>query len=429
MNITYTASMRRTEIQAVALIAALIGGGGLALGLAHLSGAVVAPASVVVENSTRKVQHMDGGIIAEIRVKNGDSVAAGDVILRLDATEAAAGLEIAQSQLDETRARKERLLCESVSCPKMPSIAGDRATDHSAIAMLGQSRLFDARRETRQSKKKQIAQRTEQLRSAHLALTAQLQSTERQSVLTEREAGLVEPLAGQGLVPLNRLINVQRERERLDGEKLRLAAEIQRAAAQITETEIQLLEIDQTNLSEVLAEIRDAETKEAELVEKVTALKSRRDRAVVVAPVGGLVHNLTATTISGVIKAGETIAEIVPQSEELILEAKVDVASIDRLAVGQTAHIRFPSLNQRATPVLDGTVIMVAADANQDQRSGQNFFSVQARLGSGELARLNGQRLRPGMPAEIQFATGDRALWSYLLKPVTDQMSRALLEP
>jgi HlyD family secretion protein len=432
MTQTYAASIQRNELSAAITICVIIIGGLGSLALAKLSGAVVTPGTVIVQNNTRKVQNVDGGTVTEIRIKNGDRVAAGDVMLRLDSTEAEASLEIAKSELEELRARKQRLMCESIECPELEDLpltslryhGGDQVSD----AWAGQAKLLEARRNVRINKKKQLIERVGQLEQAREAFLAQAQSNERQAALTVRERAAIEPLYISRNVPLSRMLSVEREEERVSGEAFRLKAELRRVAAQIAETRLQIAEVDQTTLGDVLAEVRDVSAKEAELVEKISGLKARRDRTLITAPSAGIVHNLSATTVQGVVKPGEIIAEIVPQEEALIVEARVEAGAIDRLQVDQTVYVRFISFDQRATPVLLGKVSLVAPDANQDQRTGQTYYVVQVWLNSGEMDKLAGQSLRPGMPCEVQFQTGERTILSYLMKPFEDQMSRGLRE-
>jgi HlyD family secretion protein len=295
-------------------------------------------------------------------------------------------------------------------------------------AWRGQVALLESRLNIRANKKKQLTERIEQLDQASAALLAQAQSNDRQAALTARERAAIEPLFVSRNVPLSRMLTVEREEERIKGEAFRLRAELKRVAGQITETRLQIVEVDETALGDVLKEVREVSVKEAELIEKIAALKARRDRTVVAAPTAGLVHNLAVTTIGGAIKPGETIAEIVPQDEALNVEARVEAQSIDRVQLGQTAFVRFFSFNQRTTPVLTGKVSLVAPDANQDQRTGQPYYLVQTKLEPQEIAKLGNQRLLPGMPCEVQFQTGERSILSYLVKPFTDQIARGLRE-
>jgi len=426
----YATSIRRIELFAAIGVGVLIIAVAGSVSFCRLAGAVVAPGTVIVENHTRKLQNFDGGTVAEVRVKNGDWVGAGDILLRLDPTETEASLEIAKAELAEVQAHKRRLTCESAGCTQMAPGATNASIQDYRLheAWRGQVALLESRLNIRANKKKQLTERIEQLDQASAALLAQAQSNDRQAALTARERAAVEPLYVSGNVSLSRMLAVEREEERIKGEAFRLRAELQRVAGQIAETRLQIVEVDETALGDVLKEVREVSVKEAELIEKIAALKARRDRTVVAAPTAGLVHNLGVTTIGGAIKPGETIAEIVPQDEALNVEARVEAQSIDRVRLGQPSFVRFFSFDQRTTPVLTGKVSMVAPDANQDQRTGQPYYLVQTKLEPQEIAKLGNQRLLPGMPCEVQFQTGERSILSYLVKPFTDQIARGLRE-
>ena len=425
----YASSIRRIELFAAIAVGFLIIAAAGSVTFCRLAGAVVAPGTVIVEYRTRKLQNFDGGTVAEVRVKNGDWVGAGDILLRLDPTETEASLEIAKAELVEVQAHKRRLTCESAGCTQMAGATNASIQDYRLHeAWRGQVALLESRLSIRANKKKQLTERIEQLDQASAALLAQAQSNDRQAALTARERAAIEPLYASRNVPLSRMLTVEREEERIKGEAFRLRAELQRVAGQIAETRLQIVEVDETALGDVLKEVREVSVKEAELIEKIAALKARRDRTVVAAPTAGLVHNLGVTTIGGAIKPGETIAEIVPQDEALNVEARVEAQSIDRVRLGQPSFVRFFSFDQRTTPVLTGKVSMVAPDANQDQRTGQPYYLVQTKLEPQEIAKLGNQRLLPGMPCEVQFQTGERSILSYLVKPFTDQIARGLRE-
>ena len=230
------------------------------------------------------------------------------------------------------------------------------------------------------------------------------------------------------LVALPRVLDIQRESERLAGESGRLSAEIARTKVQIGETRLQLLDVDHAVLQEVLTELREVEGKIAEGQEKANAIRVRLDRVTIIAPSEGMVHNLTATTVGGVIHAGDVIAEIVPQGEKLILEGRVEPAMIDRIQLHQDSFVRFSVFDRRTTPELKGRVTMVAPDAKQDPRGGPPYYVVQVELAASEVDKLAGQALRPGMPAELNIMTGERTALSYLIKPFADQVARAMKE-
>ena len=421
----FAKSIRRHQIIASALVTGLALGVGSWGTFASLSGAVIAPGNVVVEGNSRKLQHHEGGIVTEVKVRNGDVVPAGAVLLRLDTTDVKANLKITLSQIIEIEARRARLICERDGCERLEH---EPLAEQAERVWTSQEKLLKARRDVRSGKKQQLGERIAQLEQGIAGLSAQAVSSGRQRDLANQELAALYRLKEGNLVSLNRMLTLEREQERLNGETDRLQAEIARTRMQIGETHLQLIEIEQTTLSEVLAELREVESKHAELTEKAHALRIKLERMTVIAPERGMIHNLAMTATGGIVKAGDTIAEIVPQNEELLIEARVEAGMIDRITIGQQAHARLTSLNERTTPELIGLVSMISADANQDTRGGPSYYVVQIQLLLGQQTLLQGLVLKPGMPAELHFKTGDRAVFSYLLKPFADQIARAMTE-
>ena len=360
-------------------------------------------------------------------MKNGDRVAAGAVLLKLDPTEAKANLQIILSQLAELHALRARLLCERDGCDGL-SLPPPTTTEPERAAWTGQAKLFTARRTLREGKKQQFQERIGQLEQEICGLNAQVKSTNEQTGVVDQELEALHHLQQKALVALPRVLDMQRDRERLEGESGRLLAEIARAKVQIGETRLQLLDVDHAALQDILTELREVESKTAEAQEKANAIRVRLDRVTIVAPSEGIVHNLTATTVGGVIHAGDTIAEIVPQDGKLVLEGRVEPTMIDRIQVQQDAVVRFSSFDRRTTPELKGHVTIIAPDAKQDPRGGPPYYVMQVELAANEIAKLAGQNLRPGMPAELNIVTPERTVLSYLVKPFTDQVAHAMKE-
>lgn len=429
MNNEFTTSIRRHQHIALGLlllVVIFIGGWG---SLASLAGAVIAPAVVVVEGNSKKVQHLEGGIVSEVRVKNGDRVKAGDVVLKLDPTEANANLQIIQSQLAELHARRARLICERDDCDRLILPAGlDQLPEKERAAWIGQAKLLKARLDIRLGKKQQFQERIGQLEQEISGLSAELLSTKRQAELVNQELQSLLILKKSDLVAMPRVLDRQRENERLAGESGRLSAEIARTKVQIGETRLQVLDVDHAALQEVLTELRDVETKVAEGEERANAIRVRLQRLTIIAPSEGVVNSLIATTVGGVVHAGDVIAEIVPQGEKLILEGRVDPSMIDRIYLHQDSFVRFTAFDRRTTPELKGQVTLVAPDAKQDPRGGPPYYVVHVEIAAGEIDKLSDQALRPGMPAELNIMTGERTALSYLIKPFTDQVARAMKE-
>jgi len=420
-------SIRRHQRMGLALVLLVTLGLGGWASFASLAGAVIAPAVVIVDGNSKKVQHLEGGIVSEVLVKNGDRVTAGAVLLKLDPTEAKANLQIILSQLAELHALRARLLCERDGCDGL-SLPPPATTEQERAAWTGQAKLFTARRTLREGKKQQFQERIGQLEQEICGLNAQVKSTNEQTGVVDQELEALHHLQQKDLVALPRVLDMQRDRERLEGESGRLLAEIARAKVQIGETRLQLLDVDHAALQDILTELREVESKTAEAQEKANAIRVRLDRVTIVAPSEGIVHNLTATTVGGVIHAGDTVAEIVPQDGKLVLEGRVEPTMIDRIQLQQDAVVRFSSFDRRTTPELKGHVTMIAPDAKQDPRGGPPYYVMQVELAANEIAKLAGQNLRPGMPAELNIVTPERTVLSYLVKPFTDQVAHAMKE-
>jgi HlyD family secretion protein len=408
-----------------------LGGAGAWGALASLSGAVVAPAVVVAESYSKKVQHLEGGIVAEILVRNGERVEAGNMLIRLDATETRAGLQIAEAQLVDLEARRERLIAEREGMRElaMPAeITSGPTHDPVRKVWEGQQRLLKARLEARSAKKQQLSERIGQLKQAIQGVKAQQVSKERQLELIRKELVSLRTLEKDKLVTQNKLLALEREAVRLEGEAGQLVAEAARAEIQIGETQLQLLEIDQNTLTDVLAELREIEVRFTEVAEKAAALRARVARSQIVAPRAGIVHKLGIHTVGGVVAPGEAILEIVPEDDRLVLEARVDPSQIDQVKVGQPAVARFAAFDRRMTPELNARVTVVSPDARQDGPTLPAYYVARAELEEEEIGKLDGQKLQPGMPAELFIQTGERTALSYLVKPLGDQIARAFRE-
>ncbi|WP_020184856.1 HlyD family type I secretion periplasmic adaptor subunit [Methylopila sp. 73B] len=421
-------SIRRHVIAAAAGFALLtIGIGGLSASV-EFSGAVVAPGSVVVDRHVKKVQHPTGGVVGAINVRDGDRVKAGAVVLRLDETVARASLAIVEKGLDELAARQMRLVAERDGAAEMAvslRMAARRSMPEVEDLLGGELKLFAARREARLGQVRQLRERIDQTREQIHGLEQQAVSKADETDLIRKELVGVESLYRSQLVPLTRVTNLRREETRLRGERGQLISETAQARGRLSEIEQQIIQIDQDLRSEVSKELREIQAKQAELVERKTAADDVLARIDLLAPQDGVVHQLAVFNPGGVIGAAETVMLIVPDGEDLMVEAKIAPQDIDQVRVGQKAFIRMSGLNQRTTPELAGEVTMVAADVVVDQRSGASHFPVRIALAPGERARLGERVLVPGMPAEAFVQTDYRTMLSYFTKPLADQVAKA----
>jgi HlyD family secretion protein len=412
------------------LIAAIVLGGGWTA-LVPLAAAVVVPGSLVVQSNVKTIQHPTGGVVAQIAARNGMRVASGDLLVRLDATQAQASLQVVSKQLDEARARIARLIAERDGLPR-PEVPADMTgrLDESAIKDLlaSEEMLFKARKNARDSQKDLLQSRVSQLGEEIAGLDAQVVSKAKQVELITGELSGVQDLYDKRLVPLTRLTTLQRENARIEGERGQLISAIAETKSKIGEAQLQIVRLDQDFRTDVVKELGENQGKEAELVQRGVAARDLLDRIDIRAPTSGIIHQLSAHTIGGVIRAGDSIMEIVPDSDDLQIEARLQPNDIDQVRIGQQSFVRFSAFNQRTTPQLVGEVSYVSADITRDQQSNASYFTVRVTLPEDERRRLAGLQLVSGMPAEVFMQTGSRTMMSYLFKPITDQLRRAFVE-
>jgi HlyD family secretion protein len=413
----------------ILLLAVVLGGGWLTL--VPLAGAVVVPGNLVVQSDVKAIQHPTGGIIAEIKVDNGNHVAAGDLLVRLDATQVKAAMQTIGKQLNEQQARIARLVAErdGLEQPDYPSELTSHMDDGNVRAVIAsENSLFKARLSARQSQKDLLQGRVSQFNDEIGGMQAQSDSKSKQIDLINGELAGVQDLYDKHLVPLTRLTTLQREAARIDGERGQLVSSVAETKSKIGEAQLQIVKTDQDFRSEVVKDLGEAQAKEGELAEKFVAARDQLNRIEVRAPNSGTIHQLAVHTIGGVIKAGETIMEVVPDSDELQVEAHVQPKDIDHVHMGQAAFVRFSAFNQRTTPQLSGQVSFVSPDTTADPKSNATFYTVRIVLSEDQRHRLGSSQLMPGMQAEVFVQTGKRTMLSYLMKPLTEQLRRAFVE-
>ncbi|MBM3526825.1 MAG: HlyD family type I secretion periplasmic adaptor subunit [Alphaproteobacteria bacterium] len=409
----------------------MIGGVGGWAATSQLSGAVIAPGTIVVQSNVKKVQHPTGGIVGAIMVKEGDAVEEGQLLMRLDDTLTKATLGIVRSQLNELTAREARLLAErdgagSIAFPEnLTAQASDRSV---AAATAGEEKLFESRRNTRNGQKAQLRERIAQTNEEIRGLSAQLSGKETEIKFIGEELVGVTDLYKKNLIPIIRYMQLQRDQAKLQGDLGHLIAEVARARVKISETELQVIQIDQDFRTEVLRELRDAQGRIAELRERVTAAEDQLRRVDIIAPQSGTVHQLSVHTVGGVIANGETVMQIVPRSDDLVVEAKVAPQDIDQLAVGAKTVVRIMAGNQRTMPDIGGALTRISADLTREPQTNLAYYVVRVALDPQETGRLGDLKLVPGMPAETFIQTQQRTPLEYLLKPFQEQIARAFRE-
>jgi HlyD family secretion protein len=414
----------------VASIFLVVGLGGWAA-TTEFAGAVIAPGQLVVNSNLKKVQHPTGGVVGEVRVRDGNRVVAGEIVVRLDDTQTRANLAIVIKALDENAARQAREEAErddSDTIDFPPDLINRMDSPDVARAINGERKQFEIRRLAREGQRAQLKERITQLREEIRGYQAQIESKNSQMDWIAKELQGVNDLWKKNLIPYTRVTSLERDKERLEGERGQLIAIIAQSQGKITETKLQILQIDQDMRTEVGKDLADIRGKTAELVEKRVAAEDQLKRVDIRAPQDGIVHQLTVHTVGGVITPGEVIMLIVPEADALEVEAKIQPQDIDQVRLGQPAVVRFSAFNQRTTPELNGVVSRVSADVSEDQKTNAHYFTVRLEVPESEVARLEGLKLVAGMPVEAFIQTSPRTVMSYLVRPFHDQIKRAFRE-
>jgi HlyD family type I secretion membrane fusion protein len=409
-----TARHIRRNLAAALGVALLLGGTAAGWSAcAPLEGAVVASGSVVVESSLRKVQHPTGGIVGTLNVREGQSVEAGQVLMRLDDTVTRANLGIVLNELTAVTARLARLQAERDGGePMFPAGLQTRANREADIAgvLEGELALLRVRSTVRSGQKQQLGERVKQLKDEIAGLNEQKDALARQLDIAREELKDLGDLHARGLAQRPRITSLQREILGKEGTIGEIKARVAQTQGRIAETELQVLQLDREFVREVAKEIREVETRIVELDERRIAAEDQLRRIDVRAPISGTVHQLAVHTVGGVISASEAIMLVVPAAEALIVEARVNPADIDQLRPDRETRIRLSAFNRRTTPELTGRVLRVAGDLTKDQQTGLAYYLAGIRIDPTELAKLADLKLVPGMPAEVYIKTGERTL-------------------
>jgi HlyD family secretion protein len=409
----------------------LVGGFGTWAALTQIAGAVIAPGQVEVDQNRQVVQHPDGGVVAEILVKEGDPVAEGDLLIRLDPSDLESELAVVEGQLFEVLARRARFEAERDGAASLvfdPLLAGS-ANPVAAELMEGQQRLFEARLESAEAEKAQLAKQRDQISDQIVGIRAQQEATAEQTRLIEMELADQQSLLDRGLAQATRVLALQREKANLTGQAGELTAAVAQAEGRITETEIQILRIETTRREDAITRLRDLQFNEIELSERRRALIQKLDRLDIRAPVSGVVYGMQVFAPRSVIRPADAVLFLIPQDRPLIITTQVEPIHIDQIHPGQAVTVRFPAFDQRRTPELMGRITLVSADAFQDEQSRISFYRAQVELLPGESSRLpGGVTLLPGMPVEAFIRTEERTPLDYLVKPLADYFARAFRE-
>jgi len=411
----------------------LFGGFGTWAMTSQIAGAVVASGRIEVDRNRQIVQHETGGVVAEILVDEGDSVQAGDTLLKLDREQLESELAIVEGQLFELMARRGRLEAQRDEADDIKFdevlIAAGAANSDTQELMEGQRNLFDARRVSVAQELDQLGKRSLQIGAQIEGVAAQETALARQLELIEEELGNQQSLLDRGLTQASAVLTLQREQARLRGQIGELSAQKAQLQERVTEIDIERLKLGSAGREEAITRLRDLRYRELELAEQRRALLAQIDRLDIRAPVSGVIYAMQVQTPRSVVRAAEPLMYLVPQDRPLVIAARVQTIHVDQVAVGQDVNLRLSALNQRTTPELVGQVLQVSADAIEDEATGQAYYRAEIALNPGEIDKLaEGTILLPGMPVEAFIRTGERSPMAYLIKPMADYFARAFRE-
>jgi len=444
-NIDLTASVARFEPSQVASeppISRLITGAQLSIGilfgvfgvwaaLAPLSSAALAPGVVKVDTNRKTIQHPEGGIIRDILARDGDVVKKDQVLLRMDSLDAETDRDAMRAQLDALVAQESRLIAErdyvqSVSFPQ--HLLARSAISGIQEILDGQRKIFVDHRRALNDQVNIWVQRREQYRAQIAAVDAQIKSLGEQILLLEEQINDQKYLLAKGLSLKPKLLELQRQVAAAKGEIESNKGKSLSLKEQMTEADVQIAGIRSTQAKSVSEELRDVQVKRADAAEKLRKFEARAGRTEVVAPQDGTILNMRYFTTGGVVPPGGPILDLVPSGDKMVFEVKVQPLDIDVVRPGLPAAVRLIAYKQRLTPVLEGIVSWVSADAATDDKSNATYFLARIEVNATELRRVPRVKLYPGMPIDVSIVTGERTLLAYVVQPLTDSFAKAFRE-
>ncbi len=406
----------------------LFGFGGLWSATAPIDGAAVASGLVTSRSYSKVVQHLEGGIIKSIFVEDGANVNLGDPILEIDSTQPRSQLDIINSQLLSLSALEIRLVAERDSKDALNLSDFANGSDRAREEATAQIEIFNARKSALEGEIEVLEQREEQLRSQINGYRGLQSSKERLSISYNEELDDIRELLNQGFSDKNRLREIERNVATLDGDVADLMASIASTEVAIGETRLQILQLRKRFQNEIVSELREVQLNISDNFERANALEDIVSRTLVRATESGIVTGLQVHTEGGVISPGMKIVDIVPQEDELIVEAQVSPTDIDRVAIGQDATIRFSSFGTGTVPAIYGRVINLSADSFFDESISNYYYLARVEVTPEGMDDLGDLALIPGMPADVFIATGARTFLQYLFKPFSNAVARGLRE-
>lgn len=422
---------RRTLLMGVFGVVVLFGGFIVWSVVANLSSAAVAPGMVVVDTNRKVIQHLEGGIVAEILVKDGDVVQAGQTLIRLDPTRAESQSEQLRMQLFSLLANEARLLAERESRRVIPFAKEllDARTDARVEEFIqGQEALFLSRNRAIEGQIDLLRQQIAQTEQQANGVQAQLVSGDEQMALIDQELQGVRELLEKGLERRPRLLALERAKSQLVGAKADAQSNLARLRERVAELRLQMVDVQNRRQAEVAQQLRDVQTQLADLRERLRAADDALARIDIRSPIAGRVVNNRVHTVGGVVTSSQPLMEVVPAQDKLVIEARVNPVDIDTVVPGLKTNIHLSAYKTRLMPNITGHVVSVSADVIQDQRTGMSFYLARVEADAGQLEELRDVQLYPGMPAEVQIVTGERTPLDYLVSPLAGTMRRAFRE-
>jgi HlyD family type I secretion membrane fusion protein len=417
-------SIWRSSLAGWAIIALFFGGFGYWAATAPLHGAVVAPAVVKVEGNRKSVQHLDGGIVKELRVKEGDKVKAGDVLLVLDDTQARAEFDVLSQQYLVLRATEARLKAELERAAALVPPEELKGRDGDGI-WSAQRHQFESRRAALEGARKVIREKIAQLEAQIVGAQGTLKAYQAQLESVRQEMADIKPLLDKGLITRPRYLQLERAAAGVEGNIADALATIARARQAIAEQDQQMAQLDNERMTEVTRDLRDTQAKLLEVIPKVTHAKAVLSRIEIRSPYSGRVVALNVFSIGGVIAKGEKILDVVPEEDSLVVEAQVAVDDISDIRPNMRAEVHLTAYKQRITPTVAGDVAQISADRLVDPKTGQPYYVALVRLDKAQLAKLPQVHLYPGMPATVMIQTEERTAFDYLVGPLVQSFNAA----
>ena len=399
--------------------------------VAPLDSAIVAQGVVVVETHRKEIQHLEGGIVRTIYVKEGQRVAAGAPLIQLDDTEARASLDLLRGQADALSAEQARLEAERDDAPKIafpPELLARKDDPKVAEALRGEQNTFDTHRATLAKQQAIYNQRINENKRIVAGLENQQSSVEQQSGLIQQESDSVQKLYDKGLSTLPRLLQLKRQAADLTGQHGQVSEKIAQVNLDSGEDELQIVNLRNQFMNDVVKVLRDVQTKRFETMDRLHAAKDVVSRLRMAAPVAGRVVSLAVHSRGAVIRPGDPVMEIVPVEDQLDVEAHVKPEDADDVHPGMTAKVNLGAYKQRRLPMITGVVTNVSADRLVDQHTNQPYFSVMVAVDKSQLKDYPDVKLIPGMPVDASLDTGSRTALEYFLEPITSVFRRGMRE-